>query len=616
MKKIKSIINSKTYKNKYLQIAVLTILVLYPLRWTFSGLDLWDSGYNCLNYVCFGPEYMNPSLFYSTFLASAAGRLFYLLPFGDTYAGLRLYCGLVISANVLISSLFCIRKLKLNIWAVITGGLLAVSLCYSPTVVLYNHLSFLLLTVSIILLYNGLTGDRSIYVALAGFVLGLNIFVRFPNITQAALILAVWYYLAVSKADIKKYVRITLLCLGGWLVSFVLMYVLINGIYGAGSYISGIKGLFSISEGASDYSAVSMLTTMLGAYIRGFRRLADVAVFTAGACLVIFLMGRIQKAGKSGEGISKAEKYVAVSAGIGLIIFFVIRRLMQFDFHHYITVILTAAMFIDVVIILCLLIIAGRMTDKDEKLIAALIVMQTAVLSVGSNTGISPAMNDMFLAAPFMVHYFSRLMFSDGSDSPDLPWGDNSFLKKFKGKEMIGRTGISVLTIALIAFYVQCVLFGLGYVYEEAENGLKGRATVRDNRVLCGTRMSDERAGWMQELTDYINDEELVGHDVIVYGYAPSLVYYLSLKPVIGSWPDLDSYGVSSMEADIEEEKKRIDNGERECPIIIFDNENIREQQEHDPAKWDILDSFMDKYSYEESFYTGRFSVYRPGINN
>ena len=608
---IEKIKNAGIWKNKYLYAILLTLIVLYPLRWTFTGLDLWDSGYNCISYVCFGPEYMNPALFYSTFLSCVSGRLLSLLPFGDTFAGLRFYCGMVICANVLISSLFCIRKIKLNRWAVILGELLAVSLCYSPAVVLYNHLSFLLLTIAIILIYDGLVGDKGICLVAAGFILGLNVYTRFPNITQAVLILALWYHLWIRRAKLIEILNKTLFCIAGWMIAFLLGFALISAVYGKGSYVSGIQGLFGISEGAGDYSLTAMLMAMIGAYARGARRLADMAVFTAAAGLAAFVFQKISGQNeKVTDKTKQSEIFIGIIAGIGLIIFYIVRQLMQFDFHHYITVILTAAMFIDVVMILCLVIILNKGTDDSKKLFSALLLMQVIALSVGSNTGISPVMNNMFLMAPFMAHYlYSVLKDCEKDIIPGLyrigPAERKILIKPAK------RIGMIVFMIAMLSFFIQCVLFGIGYVYEEAGNGIGGQACVTDNRVLAGTRMSEERADWMQGITDYINKEQLQGHDAIVYGYAPALVYYLSLKPVIGSWPDLDSYATSSMKDDMEALKLRIDEKGVECPLIIFDEQNIKEQQEHNPEKWEILDDFMTKYGYSEAFSCGRFSIYR-----
>lgn len=612
MKLIKSISGLTIWKNKYLYITVLAVTILYPLRFTFTGLDLWDSGYNCLNYIYFGPEYMNPSLFYSTFLACVVGRVISVLPFGDTFAGIRLYCGLVISINVLLSSVFCIRKLKLNRWCVVFGELLAISLCYNPAVVLYNHLSFLLLTIVIILIYNGLVEDRNAYLAAAGFVLGLNIYVRFPNITQALLILAVWYYQWIRRDKVKWNLSKTFVCIAGWLASTVIIFIVINIAYGTGSYISGVKGLFGISEGAEDYSLFSMLSSMFGAYIRGFRRLVDVAVFTVIAYAAVIILRKIKGRDPEEKGKLKcAEQCVGVFSGIFLVIFFIVRRLMQFNFHHYETIVLTAALFTDVALIFGLMLVISRKASDREKLISVLLLLQVAAVSVGSNTGIAPVMNSMFLTAPFLFNYLGVFLSGYGTDKSISDHGFFIAAKSYIMTDILKELGKIVLIIALSAFYVQCILFGSGYVYEDAQNGIGGSSVVTGNSVLSGIRMNEDRAEWMQGLTDYVNEEGLKGRDVIAYGYAPGLIYYLSLKPVIGSWPDLDSYSASSMRDDMMDLEKLIDEEAAECPIMIFDHQNLKEQQEHNPEKWDILSGFIDKYSYSEAYSCGRFSVYR-----
>lgn len=610
MEIFKKITCAEFWKNRYIFAVVFVLIVLLPLRWTFTGLDLWDSGYNCLNYVDFGPEYMKPSAFFSTILASVVGHLFYMLPYGDSYLGLRLYCGIIVSVNVLITAIFCINRLKLNKWMVIVGQLLAVSLCYSPTVIIYNHLSFLFLTIAIILLYNGLIGDNYICLAAAGFVLGINVYVRFPNIIQASLIIVVWYYMLIRGYKLIEAVRRTLVCMAGWIGAFLPVYMIINCIYGKNAYISGIMDLFSMSQGAEDYSAGSMIISMLSAYIRGGRRLFDIVVFTVLAYLAVIIIRKIYGSDpEKNDDPSSVSVLIGIISGVCLVIFSISRMLLQFNFHHYITVILTAAMFIDITVILCLAVMIDRKENENKKLISALVFMQMIVLSVGSNTGISPIMNSMFLAASFMMHNLYTRFIKCKQDT--APYGHMfAFIKEKIETETIRRLGKVIFVIAFSAYYIQCVMFGFGYVYEDAKNGIGGHAQVTDNRVLSGIRMNEERAGWMQGLTDYINEGQLAGHDVIVYGYAPALVYYLSLKPVIGSWPDLDSYAVSSMRSDMSALEERIDKKETDCPVIIFDDRNIKEQQEHNAEKWDILSDFMDKYGYEKTFSNSRFSVY------
>lgn len=56
------------------------ILVLYPLRHIAWGLDLWDTGYGYANFEYMGTQHMDPMWLFSTYLTTAIGHFFSLLP--------------------------------------------------------------------------------------------------------------------------------------------------------------------------------------------------------------------------------------------------------------------------------------------------------------------------------------------------------------------------------------------------------------------------------------------------------------------------------------------------------------------------------------------------------
>ncbi len=140
------------------------------------------------------------------------------------------------------------------------------------------------------------------------------------------------------------------------------------------------------------------------------------------------------------------------------------------------------------------------------------------------------------------------------------------------------------------------------YCYQEAQNGAGGRYRVENNPVLAGTRMDALRARQIQELTDYVNANNLIGSEVITYGYSPALPFYLQLKPVINSWPDLDSYSVGLMEKDLDNVGNETDLGNGQMPIVIINTENAEDEKYANPEKLDILERFMKRYGYTERF--------------
>ena len=172
----------------------IVVLAFYPLRHMDWGLDLWDTGYNYANFRYIGAKHMDSMWLFSTYLANVAGSWLTGLPNGDTLMGMNLYTGLFASALALMGYFFCTRKLKMPKTIVFLGEMVALSLCWCPTALLYNYLTYLLFLISTIFLYQGLTKERKGYFVAAGAFLGANVLVRFSNLPEMGMILAVWAY--------------------------------------------------------------------------------------------------------------------------------------------------------------------------------------------------------------------------------------------------------------------------------------------------------------------------------------------------------------------------------------------------------------------------------------
>lgn len=593
MDKFKKIIDSPIINNKITAAVLIILTALYPLRWAQSGLDLWDIGYSCGNYVNFNTVSISRPWFFSTYLSLLTGHILSLLPYGSTLTGLKIYCGLVVSLTVVISSLFCIRKLKYPVIFVILGEVWAVSICYVPTVILYNHLTYLLLIAAIVLLYTGLSSGKDICLAFSGTLLSLNIFVRISNAPQVLLIAAVWYYLFLAKSPVNQYVKKTLVFISGYAVTLITTLSVVAYKYGLSDYVSGIRGMLDISSEAGDYSAGSMVKEVILAYAHGGSRLVYIVVFALLGSIIYRLVSR--KSGKedkkdTGNGIASI---VTLIISAGLILFLIIRKILVFNFYHYATVYYSAALFLVIADIVCILNMADKELDKEGKLISLFILLQMIVMSIGSGTGISPVMNSAFIAGPFIFFNLYR-------------YGN----KYLAGPKAGRRVAAGVAGIALAVFFIQALAFGALYEFEEAGNGAGGRYRIEGNRVLGNTRTSKERADLMQGLTDHVHNKGLRGRSVIVYGYAPALAFYLDLKPAITSWPDLDSYGLALMEKDISDLKNRIVSGDSDFPLIIIDEEGAIKQREGNPAKWEMISGFMGEYGYSSDYSDGRFAIY------
>ncbi len=310
------------------------VLLLYPLRHIHWGLDLWDTGYNYANFEYMGLEHMDSMWLFSTYLATAVGHLLTLLPFGDCLMGMNFYTGLFVSALSLLGYFFCVEKLKMPRGIAFAGEFAAISLCWSPTALLYNYLTYLLFLGCVILLYQGLTQDKCRFLFAAGVCLGANVLVRFSNLPQAAMILAVWAYAAVSvyggaeesKEEASGHVlhtrerakkgrlgqtfclagRYTLWCLGGYLTALLVLLGCLHIRYGLGNYIEGIQRLFAMTDNATDYKASSMVVSMLSQYWENLYWVVRIAAVAAAG---LFCFGIVEFLGAGWpEGNKDAQK--------------------------------------------------------------------------------------------------------------------------------------------------------------------------------------------------------------------------------------------------------------------------------------------------------------------
>lgn len=576
------------------EVLIILTLVLYPLRHAGSGLDYWDVGYNCLNYLNPVLGKINAPAFFSTYLSIFTGHFFSILPGGSTLFGMNLYCGLIISFGCCLSYIFMTRTLKYMKLPVFAGELLMMSLCYSPAVILYNHLSNVLALAALICIYIALKDNKDNMLMIAGACLSINLFVRFSNLPQAAFIIAVWIYVYRTGSDRKDrilwtLVRKTAFCLLGYLIALVFFILLLSGIYGRGSYFNGIHDLFSMTSDAESYKSSNMLKEMILAYLKGMHRMVYIGVF----CLIAAGFRHTERWIKhKARTLDIVYRVMPVLLSLVMIAVLVYRNLLQFAHHHYAVVYLSAALFLDAAMLFALRDLVSRKVSANLKLFAGLILLQIVTNSVGSNTGISVTMNSMFLSAPYVVCSLTDMV-------KQKRWGKYTYEMSV------------VLCTAGAAFFLQCFLFGVTYVYQEGYNTGARNFSVTGNHVLADIKMSEERASCLQDLTDYRNDNGLKGSEVITYGSIPSIAYYLEMTPAMMSWPDLESYSVKDMASDIKRIEEEIDRGVIGYPLVIKGYISEPGALSENTEKISLMESFLGRYDYVLDHSNDTFEVWR-----
>nr|MCR5419603.1 hypothetical protein [Lachnospiraceae bacterium] len=545
--------------------------------------------------------HMSEVWYFSTYLSTLFGHMLTGFPCGDIFAGINIYTGLVISAGVIISYFFLTRGFNADRKLVFAGELLMMSLCYSPTVIVYNHLSNFLVLLSVICIYYAMTGENKFLFIAAGSILGINVFVRFSNLTQAAFILSVWSYIYFNREKykgkvFKKIVGDTLYCLAGYLGSITVMLIYMGVKYGVDRYINGILGLFSMSSDAEYYTFSYMLKDMVISYLKGMHRILYPVFFGIAACGISCLISHRIKDERKNKRFRTVVLSLCILIMIGIMIW---RKLLQFDFYHYAVVYFTAAALLDIVIVISIYNIISKDRAVDEKMLSVFVLLQILLTSVGSNTGISVTMNSMYLSAPYLLLEMSRLIHKSKERAANDVKAENTLIM------------MTVLSAFVAVLWFQSFFFGISYVYEEGNNTGRRDYYVDGNRVLNNIKLSEERADCIQNISDYVNENGLNKNEVIVYGFAPAIGYYLDMIPVMTTWPDLASYSVEEMKGDMTRIKNSLDKGEMNYPVIIIGDLLKTSGIAEEPAKTRMITDFMEEYDYSQVYEYDVFEIWR-----
>ena len=561
------------------------ILFLFPLMNIGKGIDLSDTGYSLANYVLFPAA--EGSFVLNTYLSNMVGYALTNLPFGGMLLGMKFYTALFVSGMALLGYRFFITKMPA--WIAFLSQMVAIGLCWCPTVIIYNYLTYLFFLIAAILLFRGLAGLHSYCLVLAGLFLGLNVFVRNPNILQASLILCVWYYGLIRHKKMAQVVRETLLCLTGYIGGMMIIGIIMMLQYGFKAPFEMINNLFQMSASNSEYTFAGMLLAIASAYLSGAKWLLYMVL-----CIlpgIPFFMIRI-----SGEEKILLLKKIVYCLAIGFL-FYALGRIGMYNFKYYQkeSALQWAIVFLLLSLMHMIWMLYSKSVDVHWKLIASLGIVIILVTPMGSNNYLWPVINNLFFIAPitiWRVYGFAR------------------YGRRFIGTEsnMIPLFPLKAMQMAIvIAVAVQSLGVGCFYVFRDGENGAARNFPIEGSDILDGMRTIEENAVNLEELIDFM--QQVPECDLILYGDIPALSYYLDRPSALSStWPDLNTFDTVQFADELKLISARIEQGDYMHPMVII-NSNLTEQKEKSEKKI-TLDIFLAQHNYQQIFKNNQFTIY------
>lgn len=503
------------------------ILIAYPLMRVSQGLYVGDTTYSPANFAFH--DRMSGTWTVATYLANALGSLLMHFPGGDTLLGLNIWTSLVVCLTAVLPLVLLNRDISIRL--VFVGEMIALGLCWCPVTILYNYLTYLLFTAGALLLYKGIRDEKWQYLAAAGACLGLNVCTRLPNVTECALILAVWFAGAISRKSIRDILRQTAVCIAGYAAGFLIPWCAITFRYGASAYPDMIRHMFMMTDKASDYKPLAMVAAMFEDYIYAGRWI----LLLAGGAVICALLGHFI-----------SSKWVRIFSPV--VIFGVIMRICygqgMFTLHYY----EYRAMYFWAVILLffttvmALFVIfrpAPVWSDPDtyrtKRILSLIVLIIIYVTCIGSNNGLYPIVNNMFIAAPYILW---------------MVWDMGAELRREFRAYAYGM--MTVMTVLLAATFIQSVGFHMGYAFNDGIYGEARDSYVTGHERTSGMRTTHDNAESLQGLMDYIYAHKSGDDSVILYGEIPGLGYLLDMPSALSTfWPSLDSYNYAEWEADM-----------------------------------------------------------------
>lgn len=584
------------YRNFIERILFPMILLLYPLTNIRQGIEVSDSTYSLANFEFFGT--MSGTWMVATYLANAAGSLMMHFPFGNTLIGMYFYTSLIQSVTA--GGVYAVLRKKIPAPLVFAGEWVALGLCWCPSTILYNYLTYLFMAAGVLLLYCGILQEKKGYYLAAGICLGMNVAVRMPNVVQTAFIIALWYAAILYRRTLKQTVYDTLWCILGYVIGFGAPFLTICIRYGVGAYPAMVQTMFAMTEKAEDYKPASMLAGMLGDYITGLCWMLAAAVCMAGAFLLFVIRRRIF-GDKRGTMWACGIVYAAVLAV--LLRFYWGKGMFHFRYYDYDygSIYYPAVLLLIAAVIAALYCLFAKSVKSEQKVLAVLVLVQIFVTPLGSNNKLYPIINNLFLVLPFLLWTAYARLANAGKD----------------GKAFAVVWGMPFVTLILFVL-VQSVGFHIQFAFQDGIYGEARNVTVSAPAKAAGVYTNEDNAAWLEELARYAVDEKLAGREVLLYGDVPGLGYLLDMPSALSTfWADLDSYRMAEYERDM----KRLTSP----PVVITSSPTaaylaedadgmnwfgVDRQKLDADEKLQILAVYMKEHSYKEVFGNGRYVVY------
>jgi hypothetical protein len=461
---------------------ILFLIIIFPLLFIWQGLDFTDIGFFITNYQQVFNEPESTSYGYVNWLTYLIGGIWVFL-FGDSLGLLGVNFAGVLIVYMTVTISYFVFKPYFERKYLLIGLLFAIIFTKFFYLIDYNSLTSLFFVASALFLTNGLRNNKYWQILFSGLVLGLSIFIRFPNILGFSLILGIFFYGYLNKTETKILISQTAIFVLGYILAIIFSIVIIKLFGHYDLYINDLKAILGITNKSGDHHNLTRLFTY---YYKDYIRLIWL--------IVIFIIVNY--------AISKAlarfdNKYIYI--GIGLILAFISSFIaIVFPGHLYYYRTHLAFVFVTGIFYIILLAYITNMEKSTNHFrlvcFSALIIL--IITPLGSNLGLLKVVYGMWLPMPIAFVYVLKLKEININirTITDSSSNQSSFILDSRATQVSKK-------LAITFFIILALVFAFLSTNEDSGNRFEMRYSINHPR-LKGIFTTKERAIIIQELLD------------------------------------------------------------------------------------------------------------------
>jgi hypothetical protein len=371
----------------------------------------------------------------------------------------------------------------------------------------YNMLTSLFFVLSALCLFNGLRRKHNILLFVSGFVGGLSIFIRFPNLLILSVFVAIVFYGFICHKHFKKIMVKTFLFISGYVCSIVFMLLALKTAGQLELYVSSLTELLTQAKDPEFHHSAGGLLRL---FVKEHFYALSLSIYALiGLGIISFLLDKLRR--------KVLRNFLIVLVCIGAACVLGVSYLWVWLYVGIMYLILLSYIF-DIV-----------RSNTEFRLLVMLSFLILVIAPLGSNNGMRNAVYGMWIALP--VVFMTILQLRPFSISGVIT-GGRKFIIDIKAGFCNAIKQLVVLTIILLSLYLTFT-----YTCRDSSNRLAMRYSVA-HPMLRGVYTTKERADVLQGLLIELSKHAKKGDCLFAFEGIPLVHFVTKTRPYLYCpWP-------------------------------------------------------------------------------